>query len=88
MSGRKADFITYPGTGMWMMCTKSENAAGMYLYRSLDTKTIKGLVDAGVYQLYWIDTGMGAANLLSVRQGRKSASATEVTPRVLARYLK
>jgi hypothetical protein len=87
MAGRNKNFIKYPGSGMWMMCTTS-SAAGLFLYRSLPLDTIKGLVGQGTYQLYWIDTGMGAANLLKVRNGGTSASASKVTPQLLAHYLK
>ena len=87
MSGRKADFVTYPGSGMWMMC-QDGGVNDMHLYKHIPIESLKGIVHQNGWKVFWIDTGIGAANLLTVRQGRKSASATEVTPRILAQYLK
>lgn len=87
MVRREKDFVQYPGTGMWAMCTPGKPVS-VYLYGSLPVQTVKDLVEQGAYRLYWIDTGMGAANLLNVMHGATSSSATLVTKAVLHRYLK
>jgi hypothetical protein len=86
---RYADFITYPGTGMWMVFGTYDNSSRTEFYRGLSREQIKNFVAAPNIQLYWIDLGMGVANMLNVRLGRhKSSSATLVTPAILKRYLK
>ena len=85
---RSANFIVFPGTGMWMATGKHLQPTTMQLFTSLSHNTIKSFVQDPNWQLYWIDLGMGAANLLRVRMGGKSSSATLVTPALLKRYLK
>jgi hypothetical protein len=85
---RYADFITYPGTGMWMRFGKHDNSSRTEFYRGLSKEQIKALVADPNWQLYWIDLGMGVANMLNVRLGGKSSSATLVTSAILHRYLK
>jgi hypothetical protein len=86
---RSADFITYPGTGMWMRFGKHDNSSRTEFYRGLSKENIKAIVADSNWQLYWIDLGMGVANMLNVRMGKhKSSSATLVTPAILKRYLK
>ena len=72
---------------MWMMATKG-TATGIYLYRSLAAKTIKDIVEADVYNLFWVNLGAGATSLLAARNGEKVNCATLITPRILKQYLK
>jgi hypothetical protein len=85
---RYVDFITYPGTGMWAVWGTYDHSTRMELFRGLTKDQIKSLVAQPNVQVYWIDLGMGTANLLQVRKGGKSSSATLVTPAILKRYLK
>jgi hypothetical protein len=87
MAGRHKDFITYPGSGMWMLCGNNKDGNDLQLYPHLSVDQIKQIAADTRFQLYWIDTGIGAANLLSVRKGRMSASASKITPQLLNRYL-
>lgn len=82
---RNADFITFPGTGMWMI---SDGGFSFRLFRYLSKEDIKRLVNSSGNRLYWIDQGIGASTLYGVMQGGRSASATLITPNILARYLK
>jgi hypothetical protein len=86
---RYADFITYPGTGMWMMFRTNDTSTRTEFFRGMTKENLKAIVADPSYQLYWIDLGMGVANMLNVRMGRHtSSSATHVTPAILKRYLK
>lgn len=87
---REANFIEFPGTGMWMTLDKSLMNLGsqINLYRHIQTDTIKEIVHGERDQVFWIDQGTKAATLLRICAGGKSSSVTEVTPRILARYLK
>lgn len=88
MARRYPNFLIYPGTGMWMMATKTSGAPGMYLYQSLPHATIETLAESLNYNLYWIDTGIGAHTLLNVSNGGKSSSATLVTKELVKKYKK
>lgn len=88
MARREANFIEFPGTGMFMMCTKSTTSAGLYLYPYLDAMSIKGLVEQGEYNLYWIDTGAAVCRVLAARKGEKVNCATLITPALVKKYIK
>ena len=81
---REANFIEFPGTGMWLM-TSGNN---IQLFLHIDKKDIKRIVDTGCNGLFWINRGTGAAQLLALAKGKKLSCATEVTPRILKQYLK
>ena len=76
---RSANFIEFPGTGMWMVVETGINVPIICLYRSFPKDLIYLYATNPLKKLFWIDQGVGASTLLHVSLGGKSTSATEVT---------
>jgi hypothetical protein len=89
---RSANFIVFPGTGMWMTFGKYQNQPDNYgdfmLIRYLPVDKIREYAKADNMRVFWIDQGIGASTLMKIRHGGKSASATEVTERMVNQYLR
>lgn len=73
---------------MWMVVEAPSTQSTIHLYKSFPKDLLSSYVSNPNIKLFWIDQGMGALTLLYVAKGGKSASATEVTPRILKQYLK
>jgi|WetSurMetagenome_2_1015567.scaffolds.fasta_scaffold44958_2 hypothetical protein len=85
---RESDFITFPGTGLWILVESGPNDPIIRIYDKFPNDVLSLYVNNPRWKIFCVDKGIGAHNLMWVTHGEKSASATLVTPRILKQYLK